>query len=99
MLKDKSNSFLLPSVLQQSSVDERVHKVNFVAKCLPCQGSKVDVSIGNTEFMLLLFSLLMNNPDGAKGKPEKKSRGILRLHRLISLPALGMERKLEEKNK
>lgn len=98
MIKDKSNSFLLPSVLQQTSVDERVHKVNFVAKCLPCQGSKVDVSIGNSEFMLLLFSLLMNNPDGAKGKPEE-SRGILRLHRLISLPALGTERKLEEKNK
>lgn len=94
MLKDKSNSFLLPSVLQQSSVDERVHKLNFVAKCLPCQGSKVDVSIGNTEFMLLLFSLLMNNPDGAKGKPEKKKQRNPEVTQVNIAPSSGYGKKI-----
>lgn len=60
--------------------------------CLSCSfGSKVDVSIGNTEFMLLMLSLLMNSLDEAKRKYEG-SRGVLRLLVLVFLPTLSTER-------
>lgn len=59
--------------------------------CLSCSfSSKVDVSIGNMEFMLLMLSLLMNSLDEAKRK-YKASR-VLRLLVLVFLPTLSTER-------
>lgn len=61
--------------------------------CLSCSfGSEVGVSIGNTEFMLLMLSLLMNSPEKKPKRKQEASKGVKRLLRLIFLPRMSTER-------